>query len=172
MEQLWAPWRMAYLSGGERADGCFLCALGAGGAPGGPDDLVVWRGERVFALLNAYPYANGHLMVAPIAHEGELDRLERRTAAELIAAVQRMVRTLRRTYGPEGFNVGANLGAAAGAGFGDHLHLHVVPRWRGDTNFMTTTAGTRVIPEALGDTARRLREAIAEGAADERGEDL
>jgi len=182
MDQLWAPWRMAYLeSGATAAGGCFLCALGRGGidappaaagdrsaghpphaaAPDDALDIVIWRGVRVYALLNAYPYANGHVMVAPYAHEGALDALDDPTAAELMAATRLIIRALRQAYQPQGFNVGANLGVAAGAGFGDHVHLHIVPRWGGDTNFMTTTGQARVIPEALADTAERLRAAVA-----------
>lgn len=154
---------MAYLSGGEAASpGCFLCTLGVS-TPEAAQDLVLWRGERVYALLNAYPYANGHVMVAPYAHEGDLLALDEPTAQALLAGVRRVLAALRRAYDPPGFNVGANLGQAAGAGFGDHLHVHVVPRWSGDTNFMTTTAGTRVIPEALADTAARLRTILADG---------
>jgi ATP adenylyltransferase len=163
MQQLWAPWRMAYLTGDEvPLPGCFLCLLGAATPADGPD-LVVWRGELVYALLNAYPYANGHVMVAPYVHEGDLLALDEPTAQALMVGVRRVVAALRRAYDPPGFNVGANLGQVAGAGFGDHLHLHVVPRWSGDTNFMTTTAATRVIPEALADTAARLRSILADG---------
>jgi ATP adenylyltransferase len=169
MQQLWAPWRMTYLEGGEAGSpACFLCAYGEpapDGRPVGGPDLVVWRGERVYALLNAYPYSNGHVLVAPYRHEGDLLALDEPTTGELMAAVRRLVGALRRAYRPEGFNVGANLGRVAGAGFGDHLHLHVVPRWAGDTNFMSTTAGTRVIPESLEETARRLRAALAEPGA-------
>jgi ATP adenylyltransferase len=149
------------LIGESRAEGCFLCTIGAGQDTDEALDLVVWRGESVYALLNRYPYANGHVMVAPYAHEGELDRLPAPVAAELMTGTRLIIRALRRMYAPQGFNVGLNLGAAAGAGYGDHVHFHVVPRWHGDTNFMTTTGGTRVVPEALDVTARRMRSAIA-----------
>jgi ATP adenylyltransferase len=158
MKQLWAPWRMAYLEDHNHQQSCFLCDVGAG-VSGEP--IVVWRGVRVYALLNAYPYANGHVMVAPYRHEGQLDALDEDEAVELLAIARQVIRALRATYHPEGFNLGANLGAAAGAGLGEHLHLHIVPRWDRDTNFMTTTAETRVIPETLEDTARRVREALA-----------
>lgn len=179
MEQLWAPWRMAYLKRSGKPDpGCFLCTFGQGIAepePGGSQaepahpedgehpatDLVVWRGHRVYALLNAFPYASGHVMVAPYVHEGALDQLDPATAAELMDGARLMIRALRLAYQPQGFNVGANLGTAAGAGFGDHLHLHVVPRWGGDTNFMTTIGDARVLPEALEASARQLRAALA-----------
>lgn len=149
---------MAYLENTDADEGCFLCQHGQSADDSG---IVVWRGNGVYALLNAYPYANGHVMVAPYVHEGRLDALDDRTATELMSAMRRMVRALRAAYDPDGFNVGANLGGAAGAGHGDHLHIHVVPRWHRDTNFMTSTAGTRVIPELLEDTARRVRQAIA-----------
>lgn len=161
MQQLWAPWRMAYLERGNEEGRCFLCEVASPWAPdAGPPDIVVWHGVSTYALLNAYPYANGHVMVAPYAHEGALDALDDATAAELMVATRLVIRALRRAFQPQGFNIGANLGSAAGAGFGDHVHLHVVPRWSGDTNFMTTTGGTRVIPESLEETARRVREAI------------
>ena len=154
---------MAYLTGDEAASpGCFLCTLGTP-PPAAAPDLVVWRGERVYALLNAYPYANGHVMVAPYAHEGDLLALDEATAQALMGGVRRVLAALRQAYNPPGFNVGANLGQVAGAGFGDHLHIHIVPRWGGDTNFMTTTAATRVIPEALADTAARLRSILSDG---------
>jgi ATP adenylyltransferase len=170
MENMWAPWRMSYLQGDTRSDGCFFCAIGGGDCPPEAQDLVVWRGQRVYALLNRFPYANGHVMVAPYDHEGRLDRMDAAAAGELLVGVRLMIRALRQVYDPQGFNIGANLGTAAGAGVGDHLHIHVVPRWHGDTNFMTTTSGTRVIPEALGDSARHLREALASLTIDEEGQ--
>lgn len=160
MQQLWAPWRMPYLQSGARPEGCFFCALGAGESDSEGIDCVVWRGERVFALLNRYPYSNGHVMVAPYSHEGRLEALDEATAAELMVGVRLLIRALDKEYSPEGFNVGLNLGSAAGAGFGDHLHFHLVPRWSGDTSFMTTTGGTRVVPEALDETARRIKSAL------------
>jgi len=162
MDQIWAPWRMAYLESAKGNGPCFLCAIGASS----DDAIVVWRGEHTYALLNAFPYANGHVMVAPYAHEGALDALPAHVASELMRGIRIALRALRATYSPEGFNVGANLGAAAGAGHGDHLHVHVVPRWMRDTNFMTTVAATRVIPETLPDTARRIRDALAGLAPD------
>jgi ATP adenylyltransferase len=150
---------MRYLESPVDRDHCFLCS-----AADDPDesDLVVWRCDRAFALLNAYPYANGHVMVAPKAHEGALLALDEPTSQEIMAVVKIVMRGLERAYRPEGFNVGANLGSAAGAGFAEHLHVHVVPRWSGDTNFMTATGNTRVIPEALDVTAGRLRRALEE----------
>jgi ATP adenylyltransferase len=167
MQQLWAPWRRPYLEAAEHPAGCFFCEIGAGRAGPEDEEIVVWRGQHVYALLNAFPYANGHVMVAPYGHEDALDGIDTATATELMAGVRRMVAALRQTYRPDGFNVGANLGAAAGAGYGDHLHVHVVPRWSGDTSFMTTTGTTRVIPEELGETARRLRATLAMRSVEE-----
>jgi ATP adenylyltransferase len=161
MEQLWAPWRMPYLQGGARPEGCFFCRLGAGDEDPDGFDSVVWRGESVFALLNRYPYTNGHVMVAPYVHEGRLEAIDPAVASELVVGLRLLIRALRQVYEPDGFNVGLNLGSAAGAGFGDHLHFHVVPRWSGDTNFMATTASTRVVPETLEVTASRLKNALA-----------
>jgi ATP adenylyltransferase len=169
VKQIYAPWRMAYLEDGSPTSGCFFCALAE---PSGVPDAsrgVVWRGHNAFALLNAYPYTNGHVMVAPYEHAADLDRVPPETARELMIGVRLMLRALRSIYDPAGFNVGANLGSAAGAGFGDHLHLHVVPRWSGDTNFMTAVGHTRVIPEDLDVTAERLKQAVATltGASEE-----
>ena len=119
------------------------------------------RGEHCFVILNAYPYANGHLMVAPYAHTAAIEELPEAASAELMQLVRRSIGALREAYGPEGFNVGANLGTVAGAGVADHVHVHVVPRWEGDTNFMTALADTRVLPESLEDTQRNLKEAFA-----------
>jgi ATP adenylyltransferase len=159
MEQIWAPWRMDYLRSESRPESCFFCTTGANSSE--ETDLVVWRGDTVYALLNRYPYANAHVMVVPYAHEGRLEALPCEVLHEIMTSVALIIRALRRAYSPEGFNVGANLGTAAGAGFGDHLHIHVVPRWHSDTNFMTTTSGTRVIPETLADSARNIRAALS-----------
>jgi len=148
---------MGYLEREVPPGDCFLCAAGAGPSQEG---LVVWRGRLVFALLNAFPYVSGHVLVAPYDHEGDLLRLPADAAAELVMGARLVMRALALVYAPEGYNLGANLGSAAGAGHAEHLHLHVVPRWRGDTNFMTTAAETRVVPEALHETADRLRRAV------------
>jgi ATP adenylyltransferase len=170
--RLWAGWRSAYVGGepppaqevevGPGQDpACVLCRITAP-PPGGaePDDAsgaVVWRGRRCAAVLNAYPYTSGHLMVLPVRHVGELEALEPDEAAELWEAARAAVVALKAAYSPGGINLGANLGRAAGAGVPGHLHLHVLPRWDGDTNFMTATAEVRVLPEALADTWRRVR---------------
>jgi ATP adenylyltransferase len=156
-ERLWAPWRIDYIKG-EKPDDCIFCSK-----PALDDDpaLIVYRGERCFVLLNAFPYTSGHVMVAPYAHLGDLPDLDEATSLELIALTQRSIRAIRAAYRPEGFNVGANLGSVAGAGVADHVHLHVVPRWEGDTNFMPVLGEVRVLPESLEDTHRTLKEAFA-----------
>jgi ATP adenylyltransferase len=162
LERLWAGWRAPYLdavTGDEPpADECLFCRLAAAD----PDEaFVVARDERAFVVLNAYPYTSGHVMVAPIRHEGHLEALAADDAAALIHLTQRATAAVKLAYSPEGLNVGVNLGAAAGAGVPGHLHVHVVPRWNADTNFMTAIAETRVLPESLPDTLARLREAWA-----------
>jgi ATP adenylyltransferase len=155
---LWAPWRMGYING-EKEDGCLFCRKAEG-----LDDVadhVVARGERSFVLLNLFPYNSGHLMVAPYRHTGELEDLAPEEIADLMALVRKAVEVLKNCLRPEGFNVGFNLGKAAGAGIVDHIHLHIVPRWQGDTNFMPVISDTRVVPQALDDTGRLLRDAFA-----------
>ena len=158
-DQLWAPWRLEYVQSGGDAEACVFCAAGA---PDGDDGLVVHRGERAFVVMNLYPYSNGHVMAAPYRHvasPGDLDEAER---AELWALLDRSVRALTAAMSPHGFNAGLNLGRVAGAGIEDHLHLHVVPRWNGDTNFMPVLADVKVMPEHITRTAEKLRAAWPE----------
>ncbi len=157
MERLWRPWRMAYIKGEERQSMCFLCD--ARDAPPERDDdlLVLARGEHAFVILNIYPYNTGHLMVAPYRHVGELDDLEHAEYDEIWQWTRRSVKALREASQPQGFNIGINLGEAAGAGIPGHFHLHVVPRWEGDTNFMPVTGDAKVLPEMLSDTYDRLK---------------
>ena len=156
MERLWTPWRRAYLEGADsHSTGCFLCAHAADTAHD-REHLVLFRAASVFVVLNLYPYNSGHLMVAPYAHLGDFPRLEPATAAELMEVTQRAVDALRQVYAPDGFNLGMNLGKSAGAGVPDHLHMHVVPRWNGDTNFMPVVGETKVLPESLDQTYERL----------------
>lgn len=148
---LWAPWRIEYIQG-EKSDRCIFCD---------PDpERVIERGEHCFAILNTYPYAPGHVMVAPSRHVGELDGLSDAELLELMTLARRMVGAQRTAMTPEGFNVGLNLGKVAGAGIADHLHLHVVPRWSGDNNFMPVLGDTHVIPQALDATRRLLIDAL------------
>ena len=162
MERLWAGWRAAYLeSAGEAGPGpgeCVFCSLLASDRPD-EERLVVWRSPEVAVLLNAYPYGSGHLLVLPARHVGDLTEVVETERAALWDAVHAGVEAVTTAYGPGGVNVGANLGRAAGAGIPGHLHVHVLPRWDGDTNFMTTVASTRVLPEPLAETWRRLRSA-------------
>lgn len=148
---------MAYIKGAERHDTCFLCDA-ANASPDRDDDLfVVARGERAFVILNLYPYNTGHLMVAPTRHVGELEDLEHEEFDEIWSWTRRSVSALREASQPQGFNIGINLGEAAGAGVPGHFHLHVVPRWGGDTNFMPVVGDAKVLPEMLAETYARLR---------------
>jgi ATP adenylyltransferase len=150
---LWAPWRLEYVAGADEQDGCVFCRAAAGDDETG---FVIGRGEHVFALLNRYPYASGHLMVAPYRHEGEFGELSSEEALELHRLAATAIGALADAMRPQGFNLGWNLGRIAGAGVVDHVHLHVVPRWAGDTNFMPVLADVKVLPEALEDTRRKL----------------
>ena len=161
MERLWAPWRLAYVGKTEKdgapADaGCFFCR--AWSDTGNEEaHLLLARGKTAFALLNRYPYTNGHLMVAPVRHEGGMERTTDGEGAEIWRLAADAKRILAETMRPDGFNLGINQGKAGGAGVLDHLHLHVVPRWDGDTNFMPVLADVRVVPEALHAAWARMR---------------
>jgi ATP adenylyltransferase len=154
--QLWAPWRLEYIARADEEPGCVFCRAAAG------DDeemLVVHRGREAFVLLNRFPYASGHLMVAPFRHVGDVGDLSDGEALEVHRLAVQGLGALSATYGPEGYNLGWNLGRIAGAGIVDHVHEHVVPRWAGDTNFMPVLADVKVLPEHLVETRRRLAEA-------------
>jgi ATP adenylyltransferase len=153
LKQLWAPWRLEYIQQADEQDGCFLCAAAEG------DDeelLVVHRGERAFVLLNRFPYASGHVMVAPVRHGVPFEELDDAEVVEVHRLAADALAALRAAMRPDGFNLGWNFGRAAGAGVTDHVHLHVVPRWSADTNFMPVLADVKVIPEHLRDTRRKL----------------
>jgi len=159
MERLWAPWRMAYITQEPRS-GCLFCR--AISDPSDPDsELVVWRPEDAIVMLNKFPYNPGHVMVAPAAHKGDLADLDDAESATLMRALRRTIDVLREALKPEGFNVGANIGRVAGAGIPDHVHLHVVPRWNGDTNFMPVLSEVKVVNEHLLQTAEKLRLAFS-----------
>jgi ATP adenylyltransferase len=152
-KQLWAPWRLEYIQQADEQDGCVFCLAAAG------DDessLVVHRGKLVFVLLNKFPYSSGHLMVAPVRHIGEFGDLTDDEALEIHRLAERGIAALAETYAPQGYNLGWNLGRIAGAGVVDHIHLHVVPRWAGDTNFMPVLADVKVLPEHLVATREKL----------------
>jgi len=159
MERLWTPWRMAYIRGeigGRVADGgCVFCELPARGEDQG--NHILARGRHTFVLLNAFPYNPGHLMVAPFRHLGDFGALSADELAESMAFTKTAIRALEESSDAHGFNLGMNLGTIAGAGIADHLHLHLVPRWGGDTNFMPVVGQTKVLPELLAETWERLR---------------
>jgi ATP adenylyltransferase len=153
MRQLWAPWRLEYITTADEQPGCVFCLAFA---HEDEDALVVHRGATAFVLLNKFPYSSGHLMVAPARHVGEFSELTDDEVLEIHALARSGLAALAATYAPEGHNLGWNLGRIAGAGVVDHVHLHVVPRWAGDTNFMPVLADVKVMPEHLAETRRRL----------------
>lgn len=156
MEILFTPWRYSYLTSPKSSAPaeCIFCVAARGGTS--RETLTLHRGEDALVMMNRYPYTNGHLMVAPVAHEARLFDSSERSLQSLIRLAAHSQRILSEVYGPDGFNVGMNFGTVAGAGIADHYHLHVVPRWNGDSNFMTVTASTRVVPEDLEVTFERL----------------
>ena len=167
MDRLWAGWRASYVAvagNGEPTGGSLFSRILDSGLPD-DETHVVWRGERTFAILNAYPYTCGHVLVMPYREVGELEDLTPDESIELWAAVRDAVMAIKAAYAPHGVNVGLNLGEAAGAGIPSHMHVHVLPRWNADSNFMTAVAEVRVLPEALGDTWRKLRAAWPAHAA-------
>ena len=167
MDRLWSPWRLDYITRGEQTSGCVFClpteasAKVGEASPVRSDSLIVFEDGACYVLLNLYPYNNGHLMVVPYRHVATLAELTSDEMSEIGRLVQRCETALTEAYQPHGFNVGINLGKAAGAGVLDHVHVHVVPRWSGDTNFMTVVGDMRVLPEDLGASARRLRPIFA-----------
>ena len=155
-KQIWAPWRLEYIQAADEQDGCLFC-VAAGNDDA--DALVVERGQHAFALLNKFPYASGHLLFAPYRHVGEFAELEDDEVVELHRLAGQGMAALAETFSPQGYNAGWNLGRLAGAGVVDHVHLHLVPRWAGDTNFMPVLADVKVLPEHLQETRRKLAEA-------------
>jgi ATP adenylyltransferase len=153
---LWAPWRIEYITG-TRDGECIFCELADGKDARG---LLLERGERCLSMLNAYPYASGHVMVAPCRHVGDLEELDDEELLGLMHLTRRALQALREVMAPDGFNAGLNLGVVAGAGIADHLHMHVVPRWEGDNNFMPVLADIRVLPQALAATREALAAAL------------
>ena len=157
MNHLWSPWRMSYIQESKTGNGCVFCY--AQNSPNGLDNLIIYRGEHAYVILNRYPYTSGHLMVVPFIHKPNLDDFSPETRTEMIELTARCIHILRENYMAQGFNVGANIGSAAGAGIPKHFHFHIVPRWDGDTNFMSAIGDTRVVPEDLGDTYGKVRDA-------------
>ena len=156
LERLWAPWRLEYVQSADKQNGCVFCRAAEGDDE---EQLVVHRGERAFVLLNKFPYASGHLLVAPYRHGTGFADLEDADALEVHRLAGQGLDALAAVYEPEGFNLGWNIGRIAGAGITDHVHLHVVPRWGGDTNFMPVLAAVKVIPEHLASTRQKLADA-------------
>jgi ATP adenylyltransferase len=154
---LWSPWRSQYIASGadSEAKSCVFCRI-AIDPEGDESNFVLHRGQHAFVVLNLFPYITGHLMVVPYLHTSEFDSVPKEITDEMMDLAKRSQTALREAYSPSGFNLGMNLGSAAGAGIADHIHIHVLPRWAGDTNFMTTVGESRVIPEALDVTYSKL----------------
>lgn len=153
---------MAYITSDKQREGCVFCQKLAQGPEQDRENYVLFRGQRAFVILNLYPYNNGHLMILPYEHVANLEDLPAEVQAEMMHLVSRFIKLMRTAMNPDGFNVGINIGKAAGAGIDDHVHMHVVPRWQGDTNFMPVINEMRVIPEWLDDTYTKLAAAIQE----------
>ncbi|MGC2416820.1 MAG: HIT domain-containing protein [Candidatus Acidiferrales bacterium] len=158
MDYLWTPWRYRYIANASKNDRCVFCDALA--AKNDPETLIVLRGEKNFIILNRYPYTSGHVMVVPYAHIADFAAVDAETLAEMMQLAQRVQTALGQTYHPDGYNLGMNLGRAAGAGITEHLHLHVLARWSGDANFMTVVGETRLEPEDLSTTYERMRKAL------------
>ena len=155
MEYLWSPWRMEYIENGPQEDGCVFCKMQS--MQDGTENLIAYRGTLAYVILNRYPYTSGHLMVNPFVHKSTLEELDPPTRAEMMELASRCTTVLANIYTPQGFNIGVNIGKAAGAGVLGHVHIHIVPRWNGDTNFMSAVGQTRVLPEALEVTFERIK---------------
>ena len=155
MKVLWAPWRMGYILSNDKDNGCIFCP----GKDRSKDEerLILSVDRRTMVLMNRYPYNNGHLLVAPVKHVSGLEQLNDKETLDLLLMVRKTVEILKEVMNPEGFNVGLNLGRVAGAGMEEHIHFHIVPRWKGDTNFMTVVGDVRVIPEHIKETYKKLR---------------
>lgn len=158
MNHLWSPWRMAYIENHTKENGCVFCNAQA--QADGAENLIALRGKNAYVILNRFPYTSGHVMVIPFKHAPNLEELDPETRAEMMELTSRCTTILRKIYRTQSFNVGVNIGEAAGAGVLGHVHIHVVPRWAGDTNFMSSVGATRVLPEALEDTYTRIRKAF------------
>ncbi len=164
MENLWAPWRMAFITPKTAPPpGCIFCTQPA--AQHDDEYHILYRGERCFMMLNRYPYNNGHLMIAPYQHVGSISLLDTETLSELMTQAQLALKAIRLAMTPDGFNMGINEGKVAGAGFADHMHYHIVPRWNGDTNFMPVVADIKVMPDHLDNVYKQLKDAIEQAQA-------
>jgi ATP adenylyltransferase len=152
---------MEYIENSNKEEGCIFC--NAQEKEDSAENLIAFRGELAYVILNLYPYTSGHLMVVPFEHKANLEELDPPTRAEMMEWTTRCITVLRKVYNPEAFNIGVNVGEAAGAGVKEHIHIHIVPRWSGDTNFMSTVGETRVLPESLEDNYQRVRNGFLEG---------
>lgn len=161
MDFLWTPWRYRYIANAKKDEGCIFCAALA--AKDDVQALIVLRGRKNFVILNRFPYTSGHVMVVPYAHVADFVAAETETLTEMMHLAQRVQAGLAEAYHPDGYNLGMNLGRSAGAGVTGHLHLHLLPRWQGDTNFMTTVSETRLEPEDLSVTYEKLRKSLSTG---------
>ena len=156
MDILWTPWRFSYVSDGVKKGGCIFCEKAAADTRHDAENMILHRGKRNLVILNLYPYTTGHAMIAPYAHEARLAGLDSETLGEMMELARKLEDALEQTYHPDGCNMGMNLGRSAGAGVADHVHLHFLPRWTGDTSFMTVVGETRVQPEDLATTYTKL----------------
>ncbi len=154
MDQLWAPWRLEYIIS-NKVEGCIFCEFPKENED--EENLILYRGNHCFVIMNAFPYSNGHLMVAPYKHTGDVTELNSDESLEMMQLMQKCCNALKEIARPDGFNIGINMGTPAGAGIADHIHLHIVPRWNGDTNFMPVLADTKIIPESLKATYKKLK---------------
>ena len=152
MKRIWAPWRMKFIE--KHGSGCVFCEIR--GQARDEENLIVFRGQKAFVILNRFPYTSGHVLIVANAHKPSIENLETDARAEMMELATKAMRVLRAVYQPDAFNLGANIGKAAGAGIEGHVHLHIVPRWSGDANFMMTVAETKIMPEALDETYRRV----------------
>jgi ATP adenylyltransferase len=156
MDFLWSPWRSHYVASIKKSVGCVFCNIGQNSPESDPSSFVLWRGQFNFIILNLFPYSTSHLMIVPYEHTADLTIVEKSVSDEMMDLAKRAQAAIAIEYKPDGFNLGMNQGSAAGAGIAGHLHLHLLPRWNGDANFMTTVGETRVLPESLEDTYQKL----------------
>ena len=160
-ERLWAPWRMTYINSMSHeceSEECIFCTKPKEDTD--DENFILHRGEHCFVIMNLFPYNNGHLLIVPYKHTAEFSELDEPSRKEMLETIDLIIEAFRCNLRPEGFNIGLNLGRAAGAGITDHIHIHMVPRWTGDTNFLPVIGGTKVISEYVGDTYRRLKESL------------
>ncbi len=161
MKQLWAPWRLAFIEQVSGDSGCIFCEKQALRQDG--KTFILWRGRHAYVLMNIYPYTNGHLLIAPYRHIGAIEDLPETVLLDMLRLLQRSIKAIRKAYAPEGFNIGVNQGKVAGAGIEHHVHLHIVPRWSADTNFMPLLGETRVLPQHLKASYSRLKAVFGSG---------